>query len=78
MLPALVKQEQQINVWFFGQFTFADIQSSTALRFKNIEGSGKDHVWEVECNGDTLKVVSVATVDNAGANVRYIGTCFLD
>lgn len=76
IVPALAKQQEQINVWFFSQFRFADIESGPALRFKNIEGSGKDHVWGLERNGDTIKVVSVATVDNAGADIRYVAPAF--
>jgi hypothetical protein len=65
-----------IDIWYLKQFRFGKLISDRKIKFINADGTGKDHIWNISKEEDTIKLVSISAVDEFGEDVRYIDQAF--
>jgi hypothetical protein len=67
-----------IDIWYFRQFRFGELTPShEGIDFIKADGTGKDHKWSIQFDGDSIiKVNSIAIADDYGEDVRFIGEAF--
>jgi hypothetical protein len=67
----------KIDIWYFNQFRFGTRNADGDLVFKNVEGSGKDHTWNLQrVDGQTIKVDAVSVSDAFGTELRLVRAAF--
>lgn len=65
-----------IDIWYLKQFRFGKLISNRKIKFINADGTGKNHIWNLYKEQDTIKLISISAVDKFGEDVRYIDEAF--